>query len=482
MNLLSSLLFLEEKSALIKLIDNANDFLSTYILMAGLLFAGLFLSIILGFPQITKMGKAFKLVFGGLFKKKDPNEVKAEGEMSSFQALATAVAAQVGTGNVAGVATAITAGGPGAIFWMWVSSFFGMGTIFVEAVLAQKYRGKVDGDIVGGPAYYISEGMKKTGGFAKALAGFFAISIILALGFMGNAVQSNSIVTGIKGINGLESIPGWAIGIVIAILAALVFAGGVDRIAKFAELVVPVMAAVYILGSIVILIMFRAHIIPTFAWIFESAFSGTAAAGGIAGATVKVAVQKGVARGLFSNEAGMGSTPHAHAVANVKHPAEQGLTAIIGVFIDTVLVCSATALSILVTDAYAVKGLNGAQLTQQAFRTAFGSGGAIFLAVCLSFFAFTTIVGWYYFGESNIKYLFGKAGIWPYRLIVVVFIFLGSKIDVTLVWSLSDIFNSLMVLPNLIAIIWLSFEAKELLKDYNQCLLNGNVTYDYKVK
>lgn len=480
MNLLSSLLLLEEKSALVALIEKANDALSTYILMFGLLFAGLLLSVMMGFPQITKMGKAFKLVFGGLFKK-DHSE-KSEGEMSSFQALATAVAAQVGTGNVAGVATAITAGGPGAVFWMWVSSFFGMGTIFVEAVLAQKYRAKVDGEIVGGPAYYISQGMGKHGGFAKLFAGFFAVAIILALGFMGNAVQSNSIVTGIQGISGLENIPSWAIGLVVALFAALVFAGGVDRIAKFAELVVPIMAAVYILGSIVILIMYASHIIPTFQWIFESAFSGTAAAGGIAGATVKVAVQKGVARGLFSNEAGMGSTPHAHAVANVKHPAEQGLTAIIGVFIDTVLVCSATALSILVTKAYADPSLKGAQLTQQAFRTAFGGGGAIFLAVCLSFFAFTTIIGWYYFGESNIKYLFGKAGIWPYRFIVIGFVLMGSALKVDIVWALSDIFNSLMVLPNLIAIIWLASEAKEIMKDYNKCLLNGNVTYDYKVK
>ena len=175
----------------------------------------------------------------------------------------------------------------------------------------------------------------------------------------------------------------------------------------------------------------------------------------------------------------MGSTPHAHAVANVKHPAEQGLTAIIGVFIDTVLVCSATALSILVTEAYNVEGLKGAQLTQQAFRAAFGQGGAIFLAVCLSFFAFTTIVGWYYFGESNIKYLFGKAGLWPYRLLVLVCIVAGSLGEVDIVWSLADIFNSLMVLPNLVAILWLSFEAKAIMKDYNKCLLNGKVTYDY---
>lgn len=476
MNLFSTLVLLSS-SKLVETINGINDFLSSNILMYGLLFAGLFLSIILGFPQITKMGKAFKLVFGGLFKKS--NEKKEAGSMSSFQALATAVAAQVGTGNVAGVATAITAGGPGAIFWMWVSAFFGMGTIFVEAVLAQKYRTKMGGEYVGGPAYYISKGMGKTGAFAKALAGFFAIAIILALGFMGNAVQSNSIASGIKGIQGLEGINPAIIGVVIAILAGFIFIGGVDRIAKFAELVVPVMAAVYILGSLLILVMFAGHIIPTVKWIFNSAFSGTAAMGGIAGATVKAAVQKGVARGLFSNEAGMGSTPHAHAVANVKHPAEQGLTAIIGVFIDTVLVCSATALSILVTQSYNVEGLKGAQLTQQAFRTAFGQGGAIFLAVCLSFFAFTTIVGWYYFGESNIKYLFGKAGLWPYRLLVLVCIVAGSLGEVDLVWSLADIFNSLMVLPNLVAILWLSFEAKAIMKDYNKCLLNGKVTYDY---
>ena len=481
MNLLSFYLLKGSEVAenVTKTINSTNDFLGN-ILMVGLLLAGLYLSLILGFPQITKLGKAFKLVFGGLFKKSEGP--KEEGSMSSFQALATAVAAQVGTGNVAGVATAITAGGPGAIFWMWLSAFFGMGTIFVEAVLAQKYRKKIDGEFVGGPAYYISQGLKKTGVFAKALSGFFAIAIILALGFMGNAVQSNSIASGIQGIQGLENIKPVIVGVIIAIFAGLIFIGGIDRIAKFAELVVPVMAAVYILGSIVILFMFADKIGPTLKWIFESAFNGTAAAGGIAGATVKVAVQKGVARGLFSNEAGMGSTPHAHAVANVKHPAEQGLTAIIGVFIDTVLVCSATALSILVTGAYNDPSLKGAQLTQQAFRTAFGSGGAIFLAVCLSFFAFTTIVGWYYFGESNIKYLFGKAGLWPYRLIVLVCIVLGSIQSVDLVWSLADIFNTLMVFPNLVAIIWLSFEARVIMKDYQKCLLNGNIHYDYMVK
>ena len=217
----------------------------------------------------------------------------------------------------------------------------------------------------------------------------------------------------------------------------------------------------------------------------KSAFTGNAVAGGIAGSIVKVAVQKGVARGLFSNEAGMGSTPHAHAVAHVKHPAEQGLTAIIGVFIDTMLVCTATALAILVTGAYKVQGANGkylvgAQLTQGAFKLSFGEFGAILLAVCLAFFAFTTIIGWYYFGESNIKFLFGTKALLPYRIIVIICIIVGSLQEVELVWSLADIFNSLMVIPNLIAIVWLSFEVKNLLQDYNKKFAEGNVYYDYK--
>ncbi len=470
---------------LVKLINTINDFIASNILMWGLVGTGLFLSILLGFPQISKLPRAFGMVFGDLFKKKEDS--KDTGSMSSFQALATAIAAQVGTGNVAGVATAITAGGPGAIFWMWVSAFLGMGTIFVEAVLAQKYRDKVDGDLVGGPAYYISKGLKKTGTLAKFLSVFFAISIILALGLMGNAVQSNSIASGIKGIKGMEGINPGIIGVIIAILAALIFMGGMSRIAKFAELVVPIMAAVYIFASIIILFLFAGQIVPTIAWIFQSAFSPTAVAGGIAGATVKMAIQKGIARGLFSNEAGMGSTPHAHAVARVKHPAEQGLTAMVGVFIDTVVVCTATALSVLVTGAYNVKGANGdflkgAQLTQQAFRSSFGEFGAILLAVCLAFFAFTTIIGWYYFGESNIKYLSGKKGLLFYRIAVILFIIGGSLQEVDIVWSLADIFNSLMVLPNLITILWLSFEAKNILKDYNEKFISGNITYDYDVE
>ena len=464
---------------LVKLINTINEFIASNILVWGLLGAGTFLSIKLGFPQIVRFGRSLKIIFG----KKD----KEEGSMSSFQALATSIAAQVGTGNVAGVATALTAGGPGSIFWMWVTAFLGMGTIFTEASLAQKYRSRIDGDLVGGPAYYILYGLKeKAGGFAKFLSGFFSIAIILALGFMGNAVQSNSISFGIRGVKGLEHLNPLIIGIAVALLTGTIFIGGMGRIAKFAELVVPVMALTYILGSIIILLLNFSHIIPTFAWIIKSAFTPTAAVGGIMGAVVRDAVQKGVARGVFTNEAGMGSTPHAHAVANVKHPTEQALSAMFGVLVSLVI-CTSTALVVLVTEAYTKvdvdgKFLKGSQLTQVAFKSAFGEAGAILLALCIIFFAFTTIVGWYYFGESNIKLLFGKSAIWPYRIIVLLFVVMGALAEVDIVWSLADIFNSLMVLPNLIAIVWLSSEVKELLTDYNKKFKENDVYYDYKYK
>jgi amino acid carrier protein len=464
---------------LVKLINTINEFIASNILVWGLLGAGTFLSIKLGFPQIVRFGRSLKIIFG----KKD----KEEGSMSSFQALATSIAAQVGTGNVAGVATALTAGGPGSIFWMWVTAFLGMGTIFTEASLAQKYRSRIDGDLVGGPAYYILYGLKeKAGGFAKFLSGFFSIAIILALGFMGNAVQSNSISFGIRGVKGLEHLNPLIIGIAVALLTGTIFIGGMGRIAKFAELVVPVMALTYILGSIIILLLNFSHIIPTFAWIIKSAFTPTAAVGGIMGAVVRDAVQKGVARGVFTNEAGMGSTPHAHAVANVKHPTEQALSAMFGVLVSLVI-CTSTALVVLVTEAYTKvdvdgKFLKGSQLTQVAFKSAFGEAGAILLALCIIFFAFTTIVGWYYFGESNIKLLFGKSAIWPYRIIVLLFVVMGALAEVDIVWSLADIFNSLMVLPNLIAIVWLSSEVKELLTDYNKKFEENDVYYDYKYK
>lgn len=445
---------------IVNLITKASDLMWSSVLLYILVAVGIIYSVYLGFPQVRYFGEAFKQTFGGLFKKKAKAEV---GSMSSFQALATAIAAQVGTGNVAGVATAIMSGGPGAIFWMWMSGILGMATIFGEAVLAQKYREVRDGNYVGGPAFYIRKGLKNQK-LAKFLAAFFAVALILALGFVGNLVQSNSISAAVTKATGINPI---IIGIALAIAAALVFMGGMKRIASFAEFVVPFMAVLYIVGVIVVMFVFKDQVGPAFRSIFVGAFNPSAIMGGALGVTVKQAVRFGVARGLFSNEAGMGSTPHAHAVANVKHPAQQGLVAIVGVVIDTIVVCTSTAMVILVTGAHE-KGLDGALVTQEAFTTAFGSFGTSFLAICLTFFAFTTIIGWYYFGETNIRYLFGKKGLLPYRIIVVFFIILGSSLTqkVDFVWVMADFFNGIMVFPNMIALLILAPQVKKILNSY----------------
>jgi AGCS family alanine or glycine:cation symporter len=292
-------------------------------------------------------------------------------------------------------------------------------------------------------------------------------------------VQSNSIASA---VTTAFAIPEWVTGFLVALAAILIFAGGMKRIASFAEFVVPIMALVYIVSSLVILFLFRDNVVPALKMIFVGAFSPQAAIGGIAGASVRAAVQKGVARGLFSNEAGMGSTPHAHAVAHVDHPVQQGLAAMVGVFIDTVVVCSATALIILVTESYMDPALKGAQVTQAAFSIAFGGSGSVLLAICLTFFAFTTIIGWYYFGESNIKYLFGTKGVLPYQILVAIFIFLGALQEVDIVWMLADTFNALMVIPNLFGLFFLSNQVKAVLEDYDRCKLEGRIFYDYDVK
>lgn len=435
-------------------VDTINDYLWGYVLIFLLVGTGLYFSVRLRFPQIRQIKRAFKQTFGGIFSK----EVKADKDgMSSFQSLATAIAAQVGTGNLAGVATAIASGGPGAIFWMWISAFFGMGTIFAEAVLAQIYTDRIDGEITGGPAYYIRKGLNN-----KVLAAFFSIAIIIALGFVGNMVQSNSMAIA---INNAFNTPKIMVGIAIVILAALILVGGMTRIANFTELVVPFMALIYIIGALIIIIKNASHIGPAFRMIFEGAFSSKAVGGGVLGVTAKEAVRFGISRGLFSNEAGMGSTPHAHAVAKVDHPVEQGLVAMVGVIFDTMIICTLTSLIILTTDAH-TSGLTGAEMTQLAFANGLGKYGAPFIAISLFFFAFSTIIGWYFFGEANIKYLFGKGGVKYYRWIVFGFIILGSFLKVQLVWDIADMFNGFMVLPNLIALFGLSSVVIKSFKDY----------------
>ena len=449
--------------ALNNLVLTLQDFMYGKLLVVLLVGTGLWFTIKLRGVQFTQLGKSFKSVFGNI---KLNGEKAGKDGMSSFQSLATAIAAQVGTGNLAGAATALVMGGPGAIFWMWISAILGMATIFAEASLAQKYKTVDDsGEVTGGPVYYIRAAYK--GKFGKFLAGAFAILITLALGFFGNMVQSNSIGDAFKGAFGINPI---IVGVIVAALAAFIFLGGVGRIASVTEKIVPIMAAFYILGSLVLIIMNAGQIPEAFRQIFVGAFNPEAALGGFAGVAVSQAIKYGVARGLFSNEAGMGSTPHAHAVAKVKHPCDQGLVAMMGVFIDTLIILNLTALSVLCTGTLTEAGqdLTGAALTQAAFNAGFGSFGKIFIAICMFFFAFSTIVGWYFFGEKNVRYLFGSKAVKPYAALVVVFIILGSALKVDLVWNLSDLFNSLMVIPNVLGLWALSKVAGDLYDDWKK--------------
>ena len=440
------------------LVLKVNDVLTGSVLIIALVGIGLLFTFKLGFIQIRGFKDGWNRTFGGLFSKK--GDAGKDG-MSSFQALATAIAAQVGTGNIAGAATAIAVGGPGAIFWMWISAFLGMSTIFAEAVMAQKFKQvSDDGTVTGGPVYYIRGAFKGT--FGKVLAAIFAVLIIFALGFMGNAVQSNSIAAS---WNTAFGIPKIAMGIFVAVVSLFVFTGGMKRIAKVTELIVPIMAAFYIVGSLIVIFANVTAIPAAFHDIIVGAFKPAAVAGGAMGATLKLAVQKGVARGLFSNEAGMGSTPHADAVAKVKHPVEQGFVAMIGVFIDTFVILNLTAL-VIITTGSRTTGLTGAQLSQYAFSTLYGKFGEIFIAICMLFFAFSTIIGWYFFGEANIRYLFGAKAVKIYSIIVCICVALGSLQEVDLVWNMADCFNSMMVIPNAIALVALSGLVKKTHDDY----------------
>ena len=419
-------------------------------MIALLLGTHIYLTFRTGFIQ-RKLPQAIRMSV-----RRDPS---GKGDISSFGALATALAATIGTGSIVGVATALLAGGPGAIFWMWIAAFFGMATIFAEAVLAQVYKEKMpDGSVVGGPAYYISRGLKSNG-----LAVFFSVAIIMALGFIGNMVQSNSIADAFNNAFGVNRL---LIGVIVAAIGGFVFFGGMGRIASITEKIVPIMAAGYLLGGLYILVTHASPIIPAFGMVFEGAFNPAAATGGLIGATMKEAIRYGVARGLFSNEAGMGSTPHAHAVAKVKDPAEQGFVAIMGVFVDTFLVLNMTAFVIFVTGAIDGK-TSGIALTQSAFSTGLGSFGLPFVAICMFFFAFSTIVGWYFFGEQNVKFLFGNKGLTPYRIVVMAFVVLGATLKLDLVWELADFFNGIMVFPNLIALIGLSKVVSEALNHFD---------------
>lgn len=438
--------------SLLEFVVAVNGVLWNSLLLVVLCGTGIYFTFRLKFIQVRKFGEGFKLVFGHL---KLNGEKKGNGEMTPFQSLATAIAAQVGTGNLTGAATALLSGGPGAIFWMWMSAFFGMATIYSEATLAQEYKTVENGEVTGGPVYYIRAAFK--GGFGKFLAATFSVLIILALGFMGNMVQSNSIGAAFSEVFAERNIniPPVAVGILVAVAAGFVFIGGTSRLASVVEKIVPIMAFIYIIGSLLLIGMNITRVPEAFKMIIVGAFEPQAVMGGAVGISIKEAIRYGVARGLFSNEAGMGSTPHAHARATAKNPHEQGLTAMISVFIDTFIILNLTAISILVSGVLD-SGKEGIALTQAAFMGTFGSGGDLFIAVCLLFFAFSTILGWHFFGRINVKYLFGDKAVKIYSLIVVVFIIVGSTLKVELVWQLADCFNGLMVIPNAIALVALS--------------------------
>lgn len=442
-------------------VQTINTYLSDYILVFLLIAVGLWYTIKTGFVQVRYLGAGLKKIFGELSFKGGEHG----GGMSSFQAVATAIAAQVGTGNIVGSAGAILTGGPGAIFWMWVIAFFGMATIYAEAVLAQKTRVvDNDGNIQGGPVYYINTAFK--GGLGKALAGFFAVAIVLALGFFGCMVQSNSIGST---INTAFGVPSWIVGVALVIICAVIFMGGVSRLASVTEKLVPIMALAFLLGGLFVIVSRIAYIPATFGMIFKYAFQPQAIIGGGFGTALKIAISQGAKRGLFSNEAGMGSTPHAHALAQVKTPHEQGTVAMAGVFIDTFVVLSLNAL-VIISTLYTADGplangyvgsvadtLNNTNLAQTAFGVVMGANaGSMFVAICLFFFAFSTILGWNLFAKVNIIYLFGKKAEVPFTLIALVFIFLGTLASNGLVWDLSDMFNQLMVIPNAIALFALT--------------------------
>ena len=442
-------------ATLLPIVQTINGYLADYILIFLLIGTGLWFSFKTKWVQVRCFGESMKNVFGKLSLKGE----KQESGMSGFQALCTAIAAQVGTGNIVGSSGAILTGGPGAIFWMWIIAFLGMGTIYAEAVLAQKTRVVKDGEVFGGPVYYITHAFK--GGLGKFLAGFFAIAITIALGFFGCMVQSNSIGSTIETAFG---IPAWIVGIVLVAICAFIFIGGTQRLASVVEKLVPIMAAAFLLGAFIVVIVRIKYVPEAFGMIFKYAFNPQAMTGGAIGFALKTAISQGAKRGLFSNEAGMGSTPHAHAQANVSCPHEQGTVAMAGVFIDTFVVLTLNAL-VIISTLYAGGGplagghapvadiFTKTNLAQEAFGVVYGkAGGAMFIAVALFFFAFSTILGWNMFGKTNVNYLFGSKGVKVYTIIALGFIFLGTVMSSDLVWELTDFANYLMVLPNVIGL------------------------------
>ncbi|MGP4079822.1 alanine/glycine:cation symporter family protein [Pseudalkalibacillus sp. R45] len=405
------------------------------ILLVG---TGIFLTLRLSFLQFSLLPYSLKLAFT---KKQDK---KSEGDISHFQALMTALAATIGTGNIAGVATAVFIGGPGAVLWMWLSALFGMATKYAEAILAVKYRVKnKDGEMSGGPMYYLDKGLN-----AKWLGVLFAFFGAFAAFGIGNMVQSNSVADAVQTT---FNFPGWATGLILMVLTGLVILGGIKSIGRVVAYLVPFMALFYVVGGLVILFMNLDLVPSAVSLIFSDAFTGEAVAGGALGAVIRW----GVARGVFSNEAGLGSAPIAAAAARTDYPARQALVSMTQVFIDTIVVCSITGITLVMGDMY--KGdLNGAALTTETFRSFLGTPGALIVTIGIILFAYSTVLGWSYYGEKCFSYLFGDNSVKFYRLLFVLAVFVGTTVSLNVVWTLADIFNGLMAIPNLIGLLGLS--------------------------
>lgn len=446
-----------DSNNILKVINQVSGWIWGTPLLVLLVGTGIYLTIRLGLLQFRMLPYALKLAF-------TPNKNdKGKGDISHFQALMTALAATIGTGNIVGVATAVILGGPGAIFWMWMTALVGMATKYAEAVLAVKYRVQdpKNGEMSGGPMYYIEKGLGM-----KWLGMFFAFFGAIAAFGIGNTVQTNAVANNVKQTFGISPV---ITGLVLTIFTALVILGGIRNIGKVSAIFVPIMAIFYVLGGCIIIAM-NIELVPSaFALIFQDAFTGNAVAGGAIGAVIKY----GVARGLFSNEAGLGSAPIAAAAAKTDYPSRQGLVSMTSVFLDTIVVCTITGLTLIIGDMYTEKGANAGALTSQTFEMFLGKTGSLIVTLGLIFFAYSTVIGWSYYGEKCVTYLFKRWAVIPYRIAFVAAVFIGAIVkDLNVVWGVADIMNGLMAIPNLIALLGLSgvvvYETKVFLKQYEK--------------
>ena len=442
---------------MLELLNSIDSFIWGPPLMMLLIGTGILMSVRLGLLQVMKLPKALQLIFTA--------RSKGEGDVSSFQALCTALAATVGTGNIVGVATAIKLGGPGALLWMWLAAFFGMATKYSEGVLAVKYRTyDENGNASGGPMYYIEQGLGKK---FKPLAVMFSIfGVMTACLGSGTFTQVNAITSIVNVSFGVSE---YVVAAVLTVLVAVVIIGGLQSIANVASKIVPFMAAVYVIATVSVLVFYADALPAAIKLVVDGAFNGTAAAGGFAGAGIMLAMRSGVARGVFSNESGLGSAPIVAAAAKTKWAAEQGLVSMTGTFIDTIIICTLTGLSLVVSGVWCGP-LNGAAMTESAFTMAFPAFGSMLLLVGLVLFAFTTILGWNYYGERCVEYLMGVKAILPYRIGFIILVAVGPFLKLEEIWVMSDIVNGLMALPNLIALVALSGVVVAETKAYQQHL------------